>query len=331
MLNKKPISLILYSIIAILIFLSLVNSVFGLKTYSQQKYILHTQTEILVLARSKQKADKAIKKAYERIEEIEKIVNFFDPQSELSKINEKAAYQEVQLSNEMYFLLKKAFWGSEITKGAFDITTTPLSQLYGFGSETKQIPSKKQVKAALSLVGYENIILNEKNKTIRLAKKGIKLDLGGMAKGYTIDEGIKVLKAEGIKSGFINAGGNIFALGRTKNFTPWKIGIRHPRQTNKVIGTIKLNNSAVATSGDYEQFFIQGHKRYHHIMNPRTGKSATGMISATIICPDALTSDILSTGIFVLGPEKGTEVVKNLGYKAILIFEKDNKLEIKNI
>ncbi|MFC1517106.1 FAD:protein FMN transferase [Candidatus Margulisiibacteriota bacterium] len=331
MLKKKNTALLIYALLGTLIILGLGRNIFGLKTYSEQKYILHTQTEVLVLARNKIKAQEIILKVFDRITEIEKMVNFFDPKSELSKINQKAAYKEVKVSEEMYYLLSKALWGSKVTDGAFDITATPLSMLYGFGTDTKKVPTKEQTKKALNLVGYQYIILNEKRRSVRLAKKGIKLDLGGLAKGYAVAEGIKVLKNHGISSGFINAGGNIYALGRTKNFTPWKIGLRHPRKNEKLIDTISLSNIAVATSGDYEQFFIQGHKRYHHIMNPKTGRSATGMISATVICPDALTADILSTGIFVMGPGTGKEILKKNACQGILIYEKAGELLITKI
>lgn len=331
MLKNKKTALLIYILITILIVIGLVKNIFGLRTYSEQKYILHTQTEVLILSRDKEKAEQAIKKAFERITEIEQMVNFFDPKSELSMINQKAAYRSIKLSDDMYFLLKEALWGSRVTNGAFDITATPLSRLYGFGTDRKKVPTKEQLKKALTNVGYKNIILDDKRKTIRLRKKGIKLDLGGIAKGYAVDEGIKVLKENGIDSGFINAGGNIYALGRTKNLSPWKIGIRHPRETDKIVEVINLTNEAIATSGDYEQFFIKGHKRYHHIMNPQTGRSATGIISATVQCPTAIAADILSTGIFVLGPEKGAKLLQELEFNGILIYEKDDSIHTKII
>ncbi len=322
---------LVYSIIVAIIALGMFRTVFGLKTISEQRYILHTQTEIVVLCRSHAKGEQAIQKAFDRISEIETKVNFFDIKSEISSVNRLAAFREVPVSDELFFILQKAQWGSEVTDGAFDITTTPLSRLYGFGTDTFKVPSSTQVKKAMEKVGYQNVILNEAKKTVRFVKKGIMLDLGGIAKGYAIDEAAKVLRANGIRSGFVNAGGNIYAIGRTRNFAPWTIGIRDPRAPQKIAGTIKLINSAVATSGDYEQFFIKGHKRYHHIMNPKTGQSASGMISATIEAKDGITTDVLSTGIFVLGPEKGTEVLKKLGLHGVLIYQKDKKITVQKV
>ena len=323
--------LIIYSIVLAIVLTGIYRNTFGLKTYSDQKFILHTQTEILVLSRSEQQAQIAIAKAFVRIAEIDAIANFFDPKSELSKINQGAAFKEMPVSSDLYTMLKKSMWGSEVTDGAFDITSTPLTRLYGFGTDTYRIPSKTEVNKAIQLVNYKKVRVNDKKHTVRFMHKGIKLDLGGIAKGYAVDEAVKVLRANGIRSGFVNAGGNIYALGRTKNLTSWKIGIRHPRDPNKIIDIISLKDSAVATSGDYEQYFIKGHRRYHHIMNPKTGTSATGMISDTILAPDAMTCDVLSTGVFVLGPTQGAALLKKLGYKAILIYAKDKELGIEKI
>lgn len=284
------------------------------KEYNEKRFALHTIVEINIMARSKYQAKKASAAAFERIKSIEKQLNFFDPESDTSKLNQLAFWEEVTVSQDMINILKQSIAGSEKTEGAFDITTTPLTRLYGFGANEKKIPSKAQISEAVSDIGYSFIKINDKNNSVRFLKKGLMIDLGGVMKGYAVDEAIKVLKAEGIKNGLINAGGNIYALGK-KHGRAWKIGIKNPSNTQKITGDIiSLSNNACATSGDYEQYFYNNSQKISHIFNPKTGQPSNlenKIRSVTVIADTATEADILSTGCFVLGNEKADKLIKN--------------------
>ena len=295
--------------------LFIINSANSVKNYQESRFLLYTTTEIQVLSNNKLKAEKAINAAFTRIKQIEKEMNLFDPQSELAKINVTAYEKEVALSEDMFDILTLAINGSKKTNGAFDITVRPLSKLYGFGSNTKQLPTNKEIKESLSLVGYHLIKLDSDKKTIRFLKKGVQLDLGGIAKGYAVDEAVKVLINHGIKNALVNAGGSsIYGLG-TNQGQPWQIAIRDPKNKDKTTEKVlKLHNQGLSTSGDYEQFFMAGKNKISHIFDPLTGQPAnleTKTHSVTIIANTATEAEILTKACFIFGPEKTKQLIKD--------------------
>lgn len=304
-----------FSVVVLLSGLFFINSANSIKNYQASRFLLYTTTEIQVLSKNKLKAEKAIDAAFKRIEQIEKEMNLFDPNSELAKINATAYEQEVDLSPDMFDILTTAINGSKETNGAFDITVRPLSKLYGFGSTKKHVPTNKEIEKSLALVGYKFIKINTDKKTIRFLKKGVQLDLGGIAKGYAVDEAIKVLIQYGIKNALVNAGGSsIYGLG-TNQGNPWQIAIRdpkHPEQTTDKI--LKLHNQGLSTSGDYEQYFLVNNKKIAHIFDPITGKPAnleTKTHSVTIIANTATEAEILTKACYILGPEKTKQIIKD--------------------
>ncbi|OIN98311.1 hypothetical protein AUJ66_01225 [Candidatus Desantisbacteria bacterium CG1_02_38_46] len=293
------------------------------KPYKETRLLMGTMVEITIRdneARAKDAADKAFKK----IEELEKILSVYRKDSEISTLNRTG---KVNPSPEFMQVIKESIRAGDITEGAFDITVAPIVSLWGFGppsnvgqtfrSAKNNPPAEKEIKKALALVNYKNIVIDEKNNLIYFKKKGMQVNLGGIAKGYAVDRAIDVLKKEGIKKAIINAGGDLYAMGIT-----WRIGIKHPRKEG-ILKTIVLKNKTIATSGDYEKFFIGTYegkkKQFHHIFDPRTGYPAQGCISATVIAPACTTADWLSTGVFVLGPEKGLTLLKKLGGQGIIV------------
>lgn len=301
--------------LAIFIFINLIlDNFLVLKEYNEKRFALHTITEIHVLARNKFKAKKAVAAAFDRIKEIETQLNYFDPQSQTAQLNSRAFWEEVPVSKDMFNILTAAIAGSEKTEGAFDITTTPITRLYGFGTTEKHDPANKQIAEKLKYIGYQNIKLDPEKQTVRFLKKGLLIDLGGILKGYAVDEAVKVLEANGIKNGLVNAGGNIYALGKNHG-QYWKIGIKNPLDTKKTTNDVlKLSNNACATSGDYEQYFYQNKKKISHIFNPKTGQPSNlenKICSVTVIADNATEADILSTACFVLGQEKTAKLIKN--------------------
>ena len=270
----------------------------------------------------------AINGAFEEIRKIEKLANKFDPISEISRLNKDG---QVKASVDFIFLIKESLKYYGLTNGAFDITVSPLVDIWKQkikeAEEKKSaflLPDKNEIKDKLRLTGSDKIIINDAEQLIKFAQAGMSIDLGGIAKGYAVDKAVKRLKAQGINSALVNAGGNIYSLGR-KGKRKWRIAIRNPRNPQKLIFYLDLENQAVATSGDYEQYFISGGKRYSHIINPKTGEPVdNGIVSVTIIAPDATTADALSTCVFVLGKEEGMNLIKKINHVEAKIITNDD-------
>jgi thiamine biosynthesis lipoprotein len=262
----------------------------------------------------------AAKIVFDEIQRIESLLSKYDQNSEITKLNKAG---RLSVSGDTAFLLRKAkeFWLK--SAGAFDITVGPLLDLWGFSNKDYRIPKKEEIKNTLRLVGMEKIIFEESDNVVEFSLPGMRIDLGAIAKGYAVDCAVKKLKENNIKSCLINAGGDIYCLGN-KFGKPWEIAIQDPREDD-FLGDLELQNQAVATSGDYAQYFIQGNTRYAHIFNPRTGFPAKSeIISVTVIARDCLTADALATSIFVLGKRKGLELAKRFpDVKVKIIEEKD--------
>ena len=256
--------------------------------------------------------------AFAEIQRIENLLSKYNPRSEVSQLNKLG---KLKVSPEAFYIIKKAieFW--RLSDGAFDITVAPLADLWGFTDKKYKLPKDQKIRNVLNLIGSDKIILQDKDNVVKFRIPGIKIDLGAIAKGYAVDCAVKKLKEAGINSCLINAGGQIYCLG--DNFgTPWKVAIKNPRGKT-VIGYLKLKDKAVATSGDYEQYFFKNNKRYSHILNPKTGYPAdSGIVSVTVVAQDGLTSDALATAIFVLGKAKGQALVKRFPDIEVKIIEK---------
>ncbi|MFN3740223.1 MAG: FAD:protein FMN transferase [Thermodesulfovibrionales bacterium] len=282
---------------------------------------MDTIVTITVVNDSKVAADRAIEHAFNELKRLEKSFNFYSEESELSMINRNAGLRPVKVSEDMMDILKKAIYVSELSGGAFDITTGPLTRLWDF--HKKNLPDRGRLKEALKLVGYKNIIINEKDSTVFFKKKGMLIDLGGIAKGYGADRAIEILKAEGMKAALVAIAGDIRAYGVKNNGNPWMIGIKHPRAKgdDDLIATLPLKDAAISTSGDYERFFIKNGKRYHHILNPLTGYPADSTGGVSVIGDAGYLTDSIATAVFLLGPEKGIDLLRKLGLKGVFITE----------
>ena len=230
--------------------------------------------------------------------------------SELARLNREAASHPVVVSDELLELVKTSLHFSAITHGAFDVTFASVGFLYDFRKGVRPDPAHRRQAAAL--INYHNLLLDKKQRTIAYEKPGVRVDLGGIAKGHAVDRCIAILQRMGIKQALVTAGGDSRMIGDRWRGHPWNIGVRDPRDAAKVVAVIPLENVAVSTSGDYERYFIENGVRYHHIINPKSGDSARGMHSATIIGPDATTTDALSTSVFVLGVDKGLALINSL-------------------
>ncbi len=247
----------------------------------------------------------AAKIVFDEIQRIERLLSKYKPDSEISKLNRLG---RLKVSPETFEIIKRSIELSKATDHAFDITVAPLMDLWGFTDKKFRIPEIQEIKNTLKLIGSEKLVLNEFESVIELSFPGMKIDLGGIAKGFALDCAVKKLKENNITSCLIS-GGQVYALGSNSG-KPWKIAIKNPGAQIPA-GEIGLRDQSVATSGDYEQYFTVNGKRFSHIMDPRTGYPAeSGVISATVVASNGLTADALSTAIFVLGKLKGEELTK---------------------
>jgi thiamine biosynthesis lipoprotein len=233
----------------------------------------------------------------------------YKPTSEVSRVNARAARAPLRISRELFDLLGTAVEYSRITEGAFDITYASVGFMYDFHRRLK--PTEAQIEAALPAVNYRNLELDPKRRTIHFTRDGVRIDLGGIAKGYAVDRGIAILQARGIRHALVSAGGDSRIIG-DRFGKPWIVGIRHPDHKEQVIARIPLVDTAISTSGDYERYFDENGVRYHHIIDPATGRPASKVRSATILAPTATRTDGLSKTAFVLGPEAALQIYDGL-------------------
>jgi thiamine biosynthesis lipoprotein len=251
---------------------------------------------------------------------IDRQMSRYREDSELSRVNREAANGPVEVSDSLFTVLQQALRISELSHGAFDISFGSIGYLYDF--RARQQPSDEELAEGLAKVNYRSVVLDPSANSVRFLDEGVRLDLGGIAKGYAVDRGIDILKSFGIRHARLSAGGDLRLLG-DKRGKPWIVGIRDPRSESRNAMVLPLTNVAVSTSGDYERFFFDdNNERVHHILSPATGKPAKGVQSVTILGDDSVTTDGLSTAVFVLGAAKGLEMVNRLkGIDAVIIDE----------
>ena len=272
--------------------------------------IMGTRITVELWSEDNAKAEAAIDAVLDEMRHIDESMSTYKPSSEVSQVNAKAADGPMHISKELFDLLVTAKEYSVLTQGAFDITYASVGYLYDFRKHIK--PNEQQIDQALPAVDYRHVILDPKNQTVRFSQKGVRIDLGGIAKGYSVDRGIDVLKARGYDRAYVSAGGDSRIIG-DRFGKPWMVGIRDPRKgEGEVITRVPLVDAAISTSGDYERFFDEDGVRYHHIIDPHTGHSASKVRSATVIGPYATRTDGLSKTAFVLGPEKAMEIYNGI-------------------
>lgn len=241
----------------------------------------------------------------------------YKEQSEISVINSGADRGAMSVSDELFGLIGRSLDLSVRSDGAFDITYESVGYLYDF--RARQRPSEAEIDQRLSVVDYTLVRLDPARQTIEFSEPGVRINLGGIAKGYVVERGAEILRDAGVRNALLNAGGDTRVLGDRRG-QPWIVGIRHPRVSAEVVTRLPVVDEAISTSGDYERFFEEDGRRYHHIINPATGTPTEGILSVTVIGPDATMTDGLSTTLFVLGAEAGLEFMETFPeYEAIIV------------
>ena len=248
--------------------------------------------------------EKAAEAAFEAVESVDEACDDFNPESEISRLNATAYERPFKCSPLLWDILSKCRKYHEISDGAFDITVAPLMKLWGFRRKRGEIPSDDEIERTSRLVGFDKLKFDPENKTVAFSEPGMKLDLGGVAKGYAVDLAAEAVLKRGVDSGIINLAGNAKCLPKPfPGKSGYRVGVRNPFDKTSVVDVLELMDRSVATSGDYERFVIFDGKRYSHIIDPRTGRPASGEHSATVVTPSATDADALSTSMFINGPE----------------------------
>jgi thiamine biosynthesis lipoprotein len=275
-----------------------------------------------------QAAISAFEAAFDEFERLDALMSVWKEGSDVERLNRAAGEKPVPVSPEVREVLSMARQASEWTEGKFDVTFGALSGLWKFDHDLdKNIPARADVVARLPLIDFRRIALDQQAGTAFLTMKGMRVHLGGIGKGYAVDHAASILRGRGLREFMIQSGGDLYVAG-TRGDRPWRAGIQDPRgPSGTVFAAMDLTDSAFSTSGDYERFFIKDGRRYHHIIDPDLGEPARGSRSVTIVTPRAVVADGLSTGVFILGPEKGMALIERLqGVEGVIVTSSNNLL-----
>lgn len=301
------------------------------RSVEKSRFLLDTLVRISVYDQNcpVKKAESAIDHAFDLMQELEAKTSVHIDTSEVAQIVQQAGRETVKVSKETVRLLKQSVEISRQTGGLFDVTIGPVKDLWGFSGTSFRVPDSAEIHSVLSRVNYRDILFEK--DAVMLRSSGMEIDLGGIAKGYIIDRAVAFLEEAGIRSGIVEAGGDLRIWGSHPYRELWKIGIKHPRGNgNDLIGMIQTKAISIATSGDYERYFIQDGKRYHHLLDPRTGYPATGCVSVTIVTENAILADAYATAVFIMGPEQGMKFIEQTdGIEGVIIFEQKGNLQYK--
>ena len=306
-----------------LLFVVVSFSSFAQAEYKKKVSMLGSPFEITVVAKDSIEGNYFIELAISEVKRIENQISDWIPTTQISLVNKNAGIQAVKVDSEVFDLVARAIKISELTDGAFDISYASMDKIWKFDGSMKAMPSDDAIKKSVAKIGYKNIILNKQDQSIFLKIEGMKLGLGGIGQGYIADKVKDKLLANGCLSGIVNVSGDIHAWGKQSNQKPWTVGIVNPMNKNKVFATFPLENSSVETSGNYEKYVIFNGIRYSHIIDPRSGFPAQGVVSVSVFAKQTEIADALATGIFVLGVEVGLNLVNQLkGIECIIVDDK---------
>ena len=279
--------------------------------------LMGTRVSVELWADDETRGRELVSEIMEEYQRIDREMSTYKPDSEISFVNAHAAEKPVTIGAELFSMIDRSLQLSAASHGAFDITYDSVGYLYDFRAHKR--PTDEQIAAHLGAVDYRHVVLDSAASTVRFATPGVRINLGGIAKGYTVQHASEMLRARGVEHALLNAGGDTRVIGDRRG-QPWVVGIRHPRLENEVITRLPVVDEAISTAGDYERFFEEDGKRYHHVINPQTGKPTEGVLTVTVIGPDGTMTDGLDTAIFVLGAEEGLELIKRYPeYEAIIV------------
>ncbi|MBZ5858713.1 FAD:protein FMN transferase [Flavihumibacter profundi] len=293
--------------------------------HKQAMKLMGNRFEITVVSPDAEWANDRIAAAVAEIKRIEQLLTTYDENSETNQVNRAAGISPVKVSEETFQLIKRSIRISDITQGAFDITYGSIDKrLWNFDQTMTRLPDAKTAKKMVRLINYRNILLDEKEHTVYLKEKGMRIGFGGIGKGYAAEKAKQLLKESGVESGIVNASGDLAAWGVQPDGKPWTVGIVNPNFANKIFSVLEVTDMAVATSGNYEKFTMINGVKYSHTINPRTGLPVQGIKSVTIITPNAEIADAMATPVTIMGIRTGLDMINQLkNIEAIIIDDND--------
>ena len=276
---------------------------------TETQSIMGTRCVVELWSDDKARGEAAITSVFDDMKRIDRLMSTWKEDTEISAVNRDAGKHPVKISLELFKLLQTSVQYSELTHGAFDITYASVGYLYDFKKGVH--PDQKAIDKALPGINWRHMILDAKKTTVYFTRPGMRIDLGGIAKGYSVDRGIEILQKQGITRAMVNAGGDTRIIG-DRFGRPWVVGVRDPDHEGKTFLKLPLSDTAFSTSGDYERYFDEDGKRFHHIIDPKTGDSARKCRSVTIISGNATRTDALTKSVFIMGPAEGIEFIDTL-------------------
>ena len=304
-----------------------------MQLYQRNELLMGNRFDLGVVGDDEVKANQALEKAIIEIKRIEALLSTYQANSQINQVNSNAGISPVKVDEEVFNLVERAQRISELTQGAFDLSYGSLDKsLWNFDQNMKQLPSKELAKNAVHLINFKNILLDRANETIFLAKKGMRIGFGGIGKGYAADQAKKVLVGLGFTDGIVNASGDMCAWGKRADGEDWTVGISNPDFPRDILSEFSLNDSAVATSGNYEKYVLIDGQKYSHTIHPKTGFPIQGIKSVTVFAPFAELADALTTPIAVMGVEVGLHLMNQMkGVACIIIDDANQVFSTKNI
>jgi len=305
-------------------FLLLLSGVsFGQVIIKRKLVMMTSPFEMTVVANDTTQGNAYIDAAIAEVSRIENLVSDWKPETQISEVNRNAGIKPVKVDDEVFQLIQRAIKVSKLTDGAFDISYAAMDKIWKFDGSMTVMPTPEAIKKSVEKVGYEKIILDDKNSTVLLRDVGMKLGFGGIAQGYIADKIRALLKTMGCTSGIANVSGDIAAWGKQPNGSPWTIAIVNPMNKTKIFATFPMIDSSVETSGTYEKYVVFNGTRYSHIINPKTGYPAQGIVSVTVFAKQTEMADVLAKGVFLFGVEAGIDLVNQIkGVECIIVDDK---------
>jgi len=301
--------------------------------YRQSMKLMGNRFEITVVADDEIWAGQMIDAAVSEIQRIEALLTTFNNNSDTNRINEQAGIAPVPVSREVWQLVQRSLRISSLTQGAFDITYGSVDKrLWNFDKTMKALPDAAVAKKMVRLINYRNVVVNEQEGTVFLKEKGMRIGFGGIGKGYAAEKAREMLQQMGVKSGIVNASGDLTAWGLQPDGKPWTVGIAHPDMAGLPFSYLNISDMAIATSGNYEKYIVVNGKKYSHTIDPRTGLPVTGIKSVSIICANAEMADAMATPVTIMGIEAGLFMINQLkGIGCIIIDDNNRIFTSKNI
>ncbi|MBT4840228.1 MAG: FAD:protein FMN transferase, partial [Flavobacteriaceae bacterium] len=280
----------------------------------------------ITLVSTQEVANQYLNAAQGEIERIERLISSWDANSQTAEINRQAGIKPVKVAKELYDLIARSIEISKITQGAFDISYAALDPVWFFDGRMKAVPSESERLKSVQNIGFKDLVLNAKEQTVYLPKKGMKIGFGAIGKGYAADATKKLMKSLGVSSGIINASGDLTSWGKKPDGTDWQVGISNPENPAKVFSWFPVRDAAVATSGNYEKYVTLEGKQYSHIMDPRTGMPVSGIKSVTVFAPKAELADAFATAVFIMGIDTGIDTISQLPGMSCIIVDAENNI-----